>query len=64
MAVYYSRYIKDYVVIVEHLTLALKGKNKRKKLSWSDEMGKAFETVKAVKKETHRRTHFVRAQLF
>lgn len=46
MAGYYSRYIKDYAVIVEPLTRALKGKTKREKIIWSEEMNKAFELLK------------------
>lgn len=43
---YYSRYLKDYATIVEPLTNALKGKNRKEKIEWTVEMGKAFELVK------------------
>lgn len=46
MAGYYSRYIKDYALIVEQLTRPLKGKNKKERILWSEEMSKAFVTLK------------------
>lgn len=46
MANYYARYIKNYATIVEPLTRAFKGKNKKEKIIWNSEMGKAFEILK------------------
>ncbi|GBN67892.1 Retrovirus-related Pol polyprotein from transposon 297 [Araneus ventricosus] len=43
---YYSRYIKDYAKIVEPLTNALRGKNKREQITWTPECQKAFDTIK------------------
>ncbi|GBM49177.1 Transposon Ty3-G Gag-Pol polyprotein [Araneus ventricosus] len=43
---YYSRYIKDYPKIVEPLTNALRGKNKREQITWTPECQKAFDTIK------------------
>lgn len=34
------------IIIVEPLTRALKDKNKRDKISWSDEMDRTFELLK------------------
>lgn len=46
MASYYARYIKNYATIVEPLTRAFKDKNKKEKIIWNSEMGKAFEKLK------------------
>lgn len=46
MCGYYSRYIKNYAIIVEPLTRALKGKTKKEKVDWSPEMEKAFRELK------------------
>ena len=43
---YYARYIKGYATMVEPLTSALKGKNKREPVHWTPEMEKAFREVK------------------
>lgn len=46
MVGYYARYIENYATIVEPLTRALKGKNRKESIEWSAEMQKAFEEVK------------------
>ena len=46
MSNYYSRYIKNYALITEPLTKALKGKNKRENIIWTDECEKAFNALK------------------
>ena len=43
---YYSRYIRNYSTLVEPLTRALKGKNKKEAIEWTEEMGEAFEAIK------------------
>ncbi|KAG8187742.1 hypothetical protein JTE90_015612 [Oedothorax gibbosus] len=43
---YYSRYIKGYATIVEPLTRALKGKNRKEKIEWTEECEKAVKVLK------------------
>lgn len=43
---YYSRYIKGYATIVEPLTRALKGKNRKEKIEWTEECEKAVKDLK------------------
>lgn len=46
MCGYYSRYLKNYSRTVEPLTRALKGKNKKEKVTWTVEMEGAFKKLK------------------
>ena len=43
---YYDRYIKEYATMVELLTRALKGKNRKESVQWKTEMEEAFREVK------------------
>jgi hypothetical protein len=43
---YYAKYIKEYAIIAEPLTRALKGKNRKEKVEWSAECDQAFQTLK------------------
>ncbi|KAG8174496.1 hypothetical protein JTE90_013419 [Oedothorax gibbosus] len=43
---YYSRYIKGCATIVEPLTRALMGKNRKKKIEWTEECEKAVKVLK------------------
>jgi hypothetical protein len=47
MSGYYARYIPNYAVIAEPLTRALKGKNRKEDVEWTEECDRAFKELKA-----------------
>jgi hypothetical protein len=46
MSGYYARYIRQYAITAEPLTRALKGKNKKENVEWTEECDTAFHELK------------------